>query len=51
LVSPELMRSTGGWALSNQPHCVVAGVAGRRCVVGFLPTLPDAIMPSGLSGP
>ena len=24
---------TGGWALSNQPHCVVSMVAGRRCTL------------------
>src|SRR3954451_10775760 len=34
-VSPEWTRSTGGWALSNQPHCVVSSVAGNRC--SFLP--------------
>src|SRR3954467_8231669 len=34
-VSPELTRSTGGWALSNQPHWVVSRVAGSRCT--FLP--------------
>src|SRR5262249_8356645 len=32
IVSPELMRSTGGWALSNQPHCVVSSVAGSMCI-------------------
>jgi hypothetical protein len=34
-VSPELTRSTGAWALSNQPHWVVSSVAGSRC--SFLP--------------
>src|SRR6266853_6868484 len=34
-VSPEFTRSTGGWALSNQPHWVVSSVAGNRCI--FLP--------------
>src|SRR3954470_12296800 len=34
-VSPELIVSTGGWALSNQPHWVVSSVAGSRCT--FLP--------------
>ena len=50
-VSPELTRSTGAWALSNQPHCVVAGVAGRRCVRGFRPTVPEATMPLSCNGP
>src|SRR3954452_4909568 len=36
MVSPDLTRSTGGWALSNQPHCVVSSVAGSRC--NFLPS-------------
>ncbi len=31
-VSPESTFSTGGCALSNQPHCVVSSVAGSRCV-------------------
>ena len=30
-----MMHSTGGWALSNQPHWVVSSVAGSRCT--FLP--------------
>src|SRR3954463_13181412 len=34
-VSPELTRSTGGWALSNQPHWVVSSVAGSTWI--FLP--------------
>ena len=29
-VSPELIVSTGSWALSNQPHCVVSRVAGNK---------------------
>src|SRR5438132_1163799 len=29
--SPESTRSTGGCALSNQPHWVVSSVAGRTC--------------------
>src|SRR3954463_13604186 len=29
-VSLELTRSTGGWALSNQPHWVVSRVAGSK---------------------
>src|SRR5216110_362086 len=28
-VSPDSIFNTGGWALSNQPHCVVSSVAGR----------------------
>ena len=35
MVSPELTRSTGAWALSNQPHWVVSSVAGSRWI--FLP--------------
>src|ERR1700738_1802868 len=34
-VSPEFTRSTGGWALSNQPHWGGSSVAGRRGI--FLP--------------
>ena len=33
MVSPEFTRSTGGWALSNQPHWVVSSVAGNKCIV------------------
>src|SRR5205809_5767197 len=33
IVSPESTCSTGGWALLNQPHCVVSIVAGRRCTL------------------
>src|ERR1043166_2190709 len=33
IVSPEFTRSTGGWALLNQPHWVVSMVAGSRCVL------------------
>ena len=35
MVSPDLTRSTGACALSNQPHWVVSSVAGSRCI--FLP--------------
>src|ERR1700760_3746629 len=35
MVSPDCTRSTGGCALSNQPHWVVSSVAGSRCT--FLP--------------
>src|ERR1044072_8271333 len=28
--SPDFTRSTGAWALSNQPHWVVSSVRGRR---------------------
>src|SRR5215471_11364737 len=48
-VSPELMRSTGGWALLNQPHCVVSSVAGRRCT--FLPSGTGTICRFGSAGP
>src|SRR5262249_61919356 len=48
-VSPELMRSTGGWALLNQPHCVVSSVAGRRCI--FLPSGTGTICRFGSAGP
>src|SRR5262245_57705480 len=36
-VSPESMRSTGGCALLNQPHCVVSSVAGSRCTLPLVP--------------
>src|SRR6266404_494171 len=48
-VSPELMRNTGGWALSNQPHWVVSSVAGRRCT--FLPSGTGTICSFGSAGP
>src|SRR6516164_7145587 len=48
-VSPELMRSTGGWALLNQPHCVVSSVAGRRCI--FLPFGSGTVCKFGSAGP
>src|SRR6266850_4868492 len=48
-VSPELTRSTGSWALSNQPHWVVSSVAGRRCI--FLPFGSGSARSLGSAGP
>src|SRR5213079_918249 len=48
-VSPELIRSTGSWALSNQPHWVVSSVAGRRCI--FLPLGRSSARSFGSAGP
>ena len=50
-VSPALMRRTGGWALSNQPHWVVSSVAGSRCIsCRSQAVLPAASDRSGRSG-
>src|SRR5262245_52797635 len=49
IVSPEFTRSTGGCALSNQPHCVVSSVAGRRCI--FLPFGIGRARSAGSAGP
>src|SRR6266702_6541595 len=43
------MRRTGGWALSNQPHCVVSSVAGKRC--SFLPPGRLTMRRFGSGGP
>src|SRR5215472_10123602 len=48
-VSPELTRSTGGCALSNQPHWVVSSVAGSRCT--FLPLGNATVCSLGSGGP
>src|ERR1700716_2211559 len=48
-VSPEFTRSTGGWALSNQPHWVVSSVAGSRCI--FLPFGKFTTRSWGSAGP
>src|SRR6267142_1194335 len=48
-VSPELTRSTGSWALSNQPHWVVSSVAGKRCT--FLPFGRPTTRSFGSAGP
>src|SRR5262245_2334672 len=48
-VSPELTRSTGGCALSNQPHWVVSSVAGNRCT--FLPFGSATVRRFGSGGP
>src|SRR5262249_5117114 len=48
-VSPELTRSTGGCALSNQPHWVVSNVAGKRCT--FLPLGNETVRRLGSGGP
>src|ERR1700731_5358901 len=48
-VSPEFTRSTGGWALSNQPHWVVSSVAGSRCI--FLPFGKFTTRSRGSAGP
>src|SRR3954469_3874197 len=49
MVSPELTRSTGAWALSNQPHWVVSSVAGSRCT--FLPFGKPSTRSVGSAGP
>src|SRR5215218_8575013 len=36
-VSPGLTVSTGFWALSYQPHCVVSNVAGRMWTAPCVP--------------
>ena len=43
MVSPDLTRSTGAWALSNQPHCVVSSVAGSRCTLPLVPVTVSAV--------
>src|SRR3954463_7562665 len=48
-VSPEFTRSTGAWALSNQPHWVVSSVAGSRYL--FLPLGRLVIRSCGSAGP
>src|SRR3989440_1456782 len=49
IVSPEFTRSTGGWALSNQPHWVVSRVAGSRYT--FLPFGRPVMRSLGSAGP
>src|SRR5262245_38217284 len=48
-MAPDFTRSTGGWALSNQPHCVLSSVAGRTCA--FLPWGSVTTRSAGSAGP
>src|SRR5262249_9410006 len=50
MVSPESTVSTGGWALLNQPHCVVSMVAGSTQSLPLLSVAVTAACASAVRG-